>query len=388
MGEPAMKNPKNDELEALRAEVARLRERVDDLQSEKEELTERTLELFSLFELTSALTTNVRFDQLSSDSMDWIGDLLGIEQFSILLQDPTDKRLYIRAALGIPQQAREQCVITPPEGVAGHVFSTGEAMYIPDVTNEPRYLYYKGLNPQGGSLLSVPLVDDDLVAFGVLNISKPEPNAFSDRDLALFSTVALHVGNLVLNYTSYRRMQELSLTDELTQAANRRAFFETLEREHERHRRYGKVYALLLIDIDYFKRYNDRHGHLEGDLALRRMSEIICGRLRKPDFFARYGGEEFAIIASETDREEARALAESLRKKVERTKFKLTNGQPASELSITIGLAAYPEHGARAIEVLDRADKALYFGKSRGRNIVSVDVPREEPVFGSPNEIV
>lgn len=369
-----------------RNKIARMEREVASLRRKNSALKERTFELFSLFELSTALGTSVRFDRMMSGSMDFLGDLLGIKQFSLQLYNPDDGQLYIKASLGIPQDARQHCVITPPEGVAGHVFSTGQAMYIPDVTDEPRYLFYKGYYNQGGSLLSIPLVDDNQKSIGVLNISKPEPNAFSDNDLALYSTAALQISNIIQNYFTFRRLHELSLTDELTGAANRRAFFDMLESEHERHQRYEKPYSLLLIDVDFFKRYNDHHGHLEGDRALAKLAVILQKRLRQSDQLSRYGGEEFAVIAVETGRNEGIKLAESLRETVESTTFLLKSGEPASLLSITIGVASFPEDGKSHIDILDRADKALYYGKSRGRNVVSAKVPLQRAKKRSADE--
>ncbi len=375
----AQRKPGTERVPADPAErLARLEREVRELRKANAELKERALELFSLFELTSALGSSLRFDRLNGRSMDVLGELLGFERFSLLLADPIDGKLRIKAALGIPEEARKMCVITPPEGVAGHVFTTGEALYVPDVTQEPRYLYYKGYNPQGGSLLAIPLLDDDMKPFGVLNISKPEPNAFSDSELALFSTVALQISTAVQNMRTYERLREMTLTDELTGVANRRAFIAVLAGEHERHRRYGQPYTLLMIDVDFFKRFNDKHGHLEGDRALRKMTALIQERLRQSDVLARYGGEEFVVVAVETRKEEGIKLAEQLREAVAATKFDLADGEPGSVISITVGVASFPEDGENHLEVLDRADKALYYGKSRGRNNVCATLPGAE----------
>jgi diguanylate cyclase (GGDEF)-like protein len=343
--------------------VARLERENVELRRANAELKQRTLELFSVFELTTSLGANLRFDRLAGGSMDFLSELLGIERFSLLLH--------------VPHEAREGCVITPPEGVAGYVFTTGQAMYVPDVTAEPRYLYYKGYGPQSGSLLAIPLLDDEGRPFGVLNISKPEANGFSDSELVLYGAVARQTSAVVQNFRTVERLRELSQTDELTGAANRRAFMARLAEEHERHQRYGERYTLLMIDVDFFKRYNDRHGHLEGDYALQKMTTLLLQRVRQSDILARYGGEEFVVMAVETGKAEGIKLAEALRDAVQHTRFTLSDGAPASELSITVGVAAYPEDGAGRHDVLERADKALYYGKSRGRNIVCAEVPAQ-----------
>jgi diguanylate cyclase (GGDEF)-like protein len=376
--------------EASSAEPAALRERVAQLEQENErlrqvnnDLSERTLELYSLFELSYSLGAGIRYDRMPEDSMDFIGPLLGIEQFSLLLFNHEDGKLYIRAALGIPKEARKKCVITPPEGIAGRVFSHGEAVYVPDVTRDARYLYYKGFNLQGGSLLSLPLVDEGGQPFGVLNISKPEPRAFSESDISRYSTLAIQIAVIIQNYSSYRRLQELSLTDELTGVANRRAFFASLEEEHLRHVRSRKSYTLLLIDVDYFKRYNDLHGHLEGDRALQEVAAVLKARSRSADLLARYGGEEFVVCATRTGKAEGVKLAEALRAAIGSYAFRLSNGGLAAPLSITIGVATYPEDDALCREVLAKADRALYHGKTRGRNtVVSYPVPDEDAAPG------
>lgn len=358
------------EADDLRRRVAELEAEVARLRGVNDELSDRTLELFSLFELSYSLGSGIRYDRMKDGSMDFLGDLLGIDQFSLMLVDPDDGNLYIKAALGIPKAVRRKCVLTPPEGIAGMVFATGQAVYVPDVKNEPRYLFYKGSYDQGGSLISLPLLDEDNRPFGVLNISKPEPDAFSESDQKQFGALAFQIAVIIQNYTSYRQLRELSQTDELTGLANRRSFFELLDIEHDRHARGGKGYALLLIDVDHFKQFNDRHGHIEGDRALRELARLLKKRCRHTDTLARYGGEEFIVFAGRTSQVDGMKLAHALRLGVAEHRFLLANDEPADDLSITIGLSTFPDDAADSREVLAKADQALYVGKTQGRNAV------------------
>lgn len=363
-------------VEKLQRRVVELEAEVRKLRTLNADLSERTLELFSLFELSHSLGSGARFDNIPDQSMDFIGQLMGIDLFSLMLYDPDDGKLHVKAALGIPDDMRERCTITPPHGVAGRVFATGESLYVPDVSQDPQYVTFENINIGEGSLLSVPLLDENGKPFGVLNISKPEKNSFSDSDVALYSTLALQIAVIIQNYTNFQRLKELSLTDELTGLANRRAFFTTLEEEHRRHKRAGLPYSLLLIDIDFFKKFNDTHGHLEGDIALQELAVIFRNRCRQSDLVTRYGGEEFAVAAIRTNKVDAIKLAHFLCTAVSDFRFRLKDGRPASPLTITIGVASFPEDGETYNDVLENADRALYFGKSRGRNtVVACPVP-------------
>jgi diguanylate cyclase (GGDEF)-like protein len=362
--------------------LAQLERHVAELEVENErlrrlnaDLSERTLELFSLFQLSYSLG-GARFDRMPGQSMDFIGELLGIELFSLMLLDPVDGKLRIKAALGIPDPTRETFAVSPGEGIAGYVFATGEMLYVPDVDADPRYQHLPDSKIEEGSLLAVPLLDDENKPIGVLNISKPEKNAFTESDQALFSTLALQIAVIIQNYATYQQLQELSLTDELTGVSNRRRFFNTLEEEHSRHKRSGLPYTILLIDVDFFKQFNDAHGHLEGDRALKELAGIFQRRCRATDVVARYGGEEFSICAIRSTKNDGFKLAQDLRRAVAETVFTLREGSPASSLSITIGVASFPEDGRTHAEVLENSDRALYYGKSRGRNtVISYPVP-------------
>ena len=127
-----------------------------------------------------------------------------------------------------------------------------------------------------------------------------------------------------------------------------------------------------MLDVDYFKNYNDNNGHVEGDKALIKVSELLKEHCRNIDFVCRYGGEEFSIILPYTDSNGAFLVAEKLRKVVESTKFDYEQLQPNKLLTISIGLATYPETVNDEFEIKRLADKALYHSKANGRNKVSI----------------
>jgi diguanylate cyclase (GGDEF)-like protein len=171
-----------------------------------------------------------------------------------------------------------------------------------------------------------------------------------------------------------RRLAELCQTDYLTGVDNRRSFMESAETEFMRAQRYGKSLAVILVDVDHFKRVNDSHGHAIGDEVLKIVAKTLAGQMRRHDVAARYGGEEFALLLAETSQEEAQIVAERCRGLVESLALVRPGdvGEPV-RVTVSLGIAALPHPGVDRIErLIDVADAALYRAKSEGRNRVAI----------------
>ena len=166
------------------------------------------------------------------------------------------------------------------------------------------------------------------------------------------------------------KLQKLAVTDGLTKLYNSRSFYSQLETEVDRFNRYKHPLALLLLDLDHFKEYNDNYGHLEGDKVLVRFSQIIKSCLRTNDSAYRYGGEEFTVILPETAGAESRTVAQRIRAALETERFSPENG-PDVQITISIGVTEY--HTKEELSTfIQRADKAMYLSKKSGRNKVSM----------------
>lgn len=166
------------------------------------------------------------------------------------------------------------------------------------------------------------------------------------------------------------KLQKLAITDGLTRLYNSRSFYSQLELEIDRFNRYRHPLTLLLLDIDHFKDYNDKYGHLEGDKVLVRFSQIIKSCLRANDSAYRYGGEEFTVILPETGGEEARTVAQRIRTTLETERFYPENGD-AVTVTISIGVTEY-QFKEKLSTFIQRADQAMYRSKRNGRNKVSM----------------
>jgi diguanylate cyclase (GGDEF)-like protein len=169
-----------------------------------------------------------------------------------------------------------------------------------------------------------------------------------------------------------RRLELRASTDELTQLPNRRRFVEFLEQEWLRAEREPCSVALLMIDVDFFKRYNDRHGHQAGDDCLRRVAAVIAARVKRTsDLAARYGGEEFAVVLSGADEDGARGVAEWIRAEIESQQIPHGGSSVSDFVTVSVGVSvAAPCLGARVDSLVGAADAALYRAKELGRNAI------------------
>ncbi len=168
-----------------------------------------------------------------------------------------------------------------------------------------------------------------------------------------------------------RELRELAVRDPLTGLFNRKALDDFFEQEIQRAQRYDHPIAVFMLDLDHFKRINDRHSHRAGDLLLQELAQVMLKTIRNTDFAARYGGEEFVIVLPETPLNEATALAERIRRDVEEMLVEV-GGLDKLKISASIGISVFPEHARSAVELVNKADSAMYKAKRAGRNRVCV----------------
>jgi len=201
---------------------------------------------------------------------------------------------------------------------------------------------------------------------GVLYVETTEHMDFSQEESLLLQTLADLIAGAFHNAQTFQRAQEQAITDGLTGVKTHRFFMEALSSEWKRSSRAGRSFALVLMDLDRFKFVNDFYGHLEGDLVLQRVGQILETNCRRSDVVARYGGDEFVILMPETTMEQARQLSSKLR------------GWIASDpllreknISASFGIASYPLHGSAPQELIQVADASMYLSKHQGGNTVS-----------------
>lgn len=207
---------------------------------------------------------------------------------------------------------------------------------------------------------------------GLLALFTRKVARFTASDLDLLSTFATNASLLIESARLLEMTRLLSVTDELTGLNNVRSFNRKLEEEFARAKRYNRPLSIIAIDIDYFKNYNDTNGHPAGDELLRRLARIFQENTRPSDFVSRNGGEEFSIILVETDSNGAKVVAEKLRNAVEKEYFPNQGAQPNGNVTISAGVASYPDDADNVRALIKKADMALYQSKRTGRNRVTV----------------
>ncbi|MCL5959534.1 MAG: diguanylate cyclase [Chloroflexi bacterium] len=216
------------------------------------------------------------------------------------------------------------------------------------------------------SIMAVPLLVDESV-LGVIAVLSVTPRRFSEGDISLLSTIAKQAAVAVQNAKLYARVSERSITDGLTGLYNHQYFYERLEEELRRAAAENAPLSLIFCDIDHFKVFNDVNGHSLGDKALQAVARFIKLNSRAIDIPARYGGEEFTVILPETSDEGAFSIAERIRSEISRYPFEALNGG-TFPITVSIGIASFPQDAHFARDLIDKADWAMYYAKRRGRN--------------------
>jgi diguanylate cyclase (GGDEF)-like protein len=212
------------------------------------------------------------------------------------------------------------------------------------------------------TLIALPLISEEKMA-GILyieNISK----IYFENFLILAGQFAIQLQKVIL----YKKVQDMAITDSLTEVSTRRYFLERFREEIRRSMRRKAVMSFLMIDLDHFKEKNDKFGHLVGDVILKEIANILKSNLREIDIIGRYGGEEFAVVLAGIGKEGAILAAERLRSSIEHSIFKAYDEKVS--ITISIGISSFPEDGVDEHTLIESADKALYRAKEKGRNRV------------------
>ncbi|MDD5745767.1 MAG: sensor domain-containing diguanylate cyclase [Candidatus Omnitrophica bacterium] len=216
--------------------------------------------------------------------------------------------------------------------------------------------------------VTVPLLAKDRVVGVMLVDNFYSKRPITEDDIWKLTMFANQAGLAIENSQVFEKTLVLSNTDRLTGLWNHGYLHYQLNEEFKRAIRFNRPLSLLMIDMDFFKRFNDSFGHPAGDVLLQKISEILKNSCREVDLVARYGGEEFAIILPETHKEKAYASAERIRKATATTPFAYNESAPPEYVTVSIGVASFPQDTSTPEDLISCADKALYAAKNFGRN--------------------
>ena len=362
----------------LRTARDAVRTRDADLVQAREEAESRRTMVDILHEVTDELSPEEIYHVVARR----VARALNTSHCSVVLARPADKFGIVATAFEDPSviNYRIQLELYPEIRQA---LATQTPVLVEDLRVSPLYADIREKWEKQGtvvrirSVIALPFsLDSAQVGVFFLRRTGEEP-PFDTEDVEFASTViraavsAIHRARMIeTTKADNARLEVLARTDSLTQLLNRRVLIERLVQEVERARRYQSTLALLMIDLDHFKRVNDQYGHLVGDDVLRDVATILRNAVRAVDVVARYGGEEFVVVLPETSVVGSQSFAERLREKIEANGF---NAHPHGIFHVTcsVGMASYPGMQIESGEdLLARADEALYRAKADGRNRV------------------
>ena len=326
-------------------------------------------DLLVFHDLARALTSTLDRKLILRTILEYMDRFIDAELWALLIVDPERHDLYYVSADGGENPKLADMRVKIGEGLAGWVAQHGETLIIPEAATDPR------LNAASASrsliirsAVGMP-IRGRKGTHGVLEIFNPRLDHRSDYTIAFLHILVDYAAIAIENAQDVARIQQLTITDEVTGLYNARHLYTVLEGEMESARKDSKPFSLAFIDLDRFKQVNDVHGHLIGSELLGRVGKRILELSRSTDLCFRYGGDEFVIVMPGTSREEALRMTRSIHNNLTSSIFPFEKGLKIS-IGASAGIAAYPADGPSVHAIIGAADKRMYSVKSTGRGRV------------------
>ena len=338
----------------------------------------REVKRLSLFhEVGKELASTLDLSRVLTTIMEKLSELLRPESWSLLLLDEDRRSLHFEIAIGPGSTGLKDSRVALGQGLAGWCARTGEAVVVADAATDPRFDAsfdaMTGLSTR--TVVCVPIVGREGCLGVVELVNVPVGPDFEEEDLPTLRHLADYAAIAIDNARYVARIHELTITDETTALYNARHLGFVLDAEIYRASRYGYDLSLVFVDLDRFKEVNDRWGHEAGSRLLQRIAELVKRHLRLIDTAFRYGGDEFVLLLPQTGKADAVTVVRRLRELLRTTAF-LSDQGIDHVVTASFGIASFPEDGRTRVELLERADEAMYRVKHESRDgIVLAGVP-------------
>lgn len=327
----------------------------------------------SFYEISKGLSSNLKFDEIIEMLINMVEKIFEFDRISVSLVEDNGYYAKINGVVGQVDEFAEGYRFPLEEGLNGWIIRKNKPILVSNLEKGdyfiPRYSKTEKSNFGLKSFLSAPIGYYNK-CLGAITVESKKANIYGSRHENVLALLANNIGAALERSIIYQKLESEATTDELTGLNNYRAFRLRLYDEINRSKRQKQKFCLLMMDIDKFKDFNDKYGHLVGDQILRAIGHSIMESLRNIDFIARYGGEEFIAIVINSDINDSKVSAERIRKAIEDSIFKFNSSEYI--ITISIGIAEYPTTSENEEDLINKADRALYQAKAAGRNRVIV----------------
>ncbi|MGD0205656.1 MAG: diguanylate cyclase, partial [Dehalococcoidia bacterium] len=335
----------------------------------------RNQELAAFLDLSRTMASTIELDELLQKALDGVSELLPqADTASLAIYNRYKDVLEIKAARGTKANALLKMVLKPGEGIEGKALQLGKSVLysspaevcaaLANMTPANRRLRQQ-VSQSGSpfqSAICSPLVAEGRTLGSLLVATSAADTPFQPSDVALLEAAAGHIAVALDKAQLHADTKLRAITDGLTGLYNHAHFFQRLAEEVERSRRYKRRFAVVMMDVDAFKQYNDSRGHQAGDDALRLIADSIRTGIRGSDLAFRYGGDEFATILLNADSSRAQTVVNRINKHIA-AELKKMDDQAAAWLGLSAGVASFPEDATTVDELVKMADTALYNAK-------------------------
>jgi diguanylate cyclase (GGDEF)-like protein len=272
--------------------------------------------------------------------------------------------------------------------LSGWVLKNQQSLFLPDLRKEITLpgvrLVLVGRHKTSLSWMGVPMRGETVD--GIIAISSYHPNAFERADLELLTALAQHAAQAIDNTYRHAQVELQSQLDSLTDVYNHGHFLKLLKEQTDQTKRQHQPLSVIMLDIDHFKQYNDKYGHLAGDEILKNLCSIIKGHLKRTDAVGRWGGEEFVISLPSANGKQAHQIAKRIRTSMLKLSLHNYNQKTIPVPTVSQGIAVYPLEADEVMKLIDLADKRLYVAKERGRNQVEPDENHWESLYSNQDQ--
>jgi len=334
------------------------------LRAQSEALARQLNNQRELLRVTESILTTLDAQTLLEEIATRLQSLIHVDNITVSVHDAAAHKFRTIFARGVYAEQFLATEIPDDKGISGAALQTGEAQLVQDELADPRVLHFDDPAPHAGALIVVPLRSGEGIQGELMIERLGETAGFTSEEFDLVKLFAAHVSIALRNAAAHRAVELRAETDQLTGLWNHGALTAHIERLVEQRARF----SMLMVDLDYFKRYNDHLGHQQGNSMLKLVARELRNSCRESDLVFRFGGDEFAVLLPSTGLSGARTVAEKIHAAV--GALNATHQTPV-DVTCSVGIAVYPKDGHDATSVIIAADRACYAAKRNGRDRIA-----------------